>query len=102
NADARSALDKKIAAEAIQLAQVEGSQPAPAPAAPAVRSSQIRADEPVRVPPDLDRHVVGVPDLRALWPYVSPFMLYGKHLGVKGSLEKLAEARDPKFLEIQE
>ncbi|HLF94473.1 MAG TPA: vitamin B12 dependent-methionine synthase activation domain-containing protein, partial [Planctomycetota bacterium] len=43
----------------------------------------------------------GVPDLRALWPYVSPFMLYGKHLGVKGAIDKLVEARDPKFLEIQ-
>jgi len=103
NADARSALDKKIAAEAIQLAQTDtAKEQQVVVAAPAVRSTQIRADEPVRVPPDLERHVVGVPDLRALWPYVSPFMLYGKHLGVKGSLEKLEAARDPKFLEIQE
>jgi 5-methyltetrahydrofolate--homocysteine methyltransferase len=102
NADARSALDRKIAAEAIQLAQGDAAKAETPVAAPAVRSTQIRADEPVRVPPDLERHVVGVPDLRALWPYVSPFMLFGKHLGVKGSLEKLAEARDPKFLEIQE
>src|SRR4029079_12467932 len=72
------------------------------PAAPAVRSSTVKADEPIRVPPDLERHKVEIPDLRALWPYVSPFMLYGKHLGVKGNLEKLAEARDPKYLEIQE
>ena len=102
NRDARSTLDKKIAAEAIQLSQGDAARQETVAVAPAVRSTQIRADEPVRVPPDLDRHVVGVPDLRALWPYVSPFMLYGKHLGVKGSLEKLAEARDPKFLEIQE
>jgi 5-methyltetrahydrofolate--homocysteine methyltransferase len=102
NLDARTALDKRIAAEAIQLAQSDAGKVETLAVAPAVRSTQIRVDEPVRVPPDLDRHVVGVPDLRALWPYVSPFMLYGKHLGVKGSLEKLAEARDPKFLEIQE
>src|SRR5206468_715874 len=98
----RSTLDKRIAAEAITLSQSDAAKEEPVAAAPAVRSTQIRADEPVRVPPDLERHVVGVPDLRALWPYVSPFMLYGKHLGVKGSLEKLAEARDPKFLEIQD
>jgi 5-methyltetrahydrofolate--homocysteine methyltransferase len=102
NADARSALDKKISAEAIQLAQTDVVKVETAAAAAVVRSTLIRADEPVRVPPDLDRHVVGVPDLRALWPYVSPFMLYGKHLGVKGALDKLAESRDPKFLEIQE
>jgi len=101
NPDLRSTLDKKIAAEAITLSQSDAAKVEPVVAAPAVRSTQIRADEPVRVPPDLERHVVGVPDLRALWPYVSPFMLFGKHLGVKGSLEKLAEARDPKFLEIQ-
>jgi 5-methyltetrahydrofolate--homocysteine methyltransferase len=102
NPDLRATLDKKIAAEALTLSQTDAAKEDPVPAAPAVRSTQIRADEPVRVPPDLDRHVVGVPDLRALWPYVSPFMLYGKHLGVKGSLEKLADARDAKFLEIQE
>src|SRR6185436_19283883 len=102
NPDLRTALDKKIAAEAIQLAQSDAAKPEAVVAAPARRSAQVRVDEPVRVPPDLERHVVGVPDLRALWPYVSPFMLYGKHLGVKGALDRLAEARDPKFLEIQE
>jgi 5-methyltetrahydrofolate--homocysteine methyltransferase len=102
NPDLRTALDKKIAAEAIQLAQSDAPRPDAVVAAPARRSTQVRIDEPVRVPPDLERHVVGVPDLRALWPYVSPFMLYGKHLGVKGALDRLAEARDPKFLEIQE
>jgi 5-methyltetrahydrofolate--homocysteine methyltransferase len=102
NPDLRSTLDKKIAAEAITLSQSDAAKELPVAAAPAVRSKQIRAEEPIRVPPDLERHVVGVPDLRALWPYVSPFMLYGKHLGVKGSLEKLEKERDPKYLEIQE
>ena len=102
NPGGRSALDQKIAAEALQLGQADAAKAEPAAPAPSVRSALIRADEPARVPPDLERHVVGVPDLRALWPYVSPFMLYGKHLGVKGALDRLAEARDPKFLEIQE
>jgi len=102
NPEGRGALDRKIAEEALRLAQEE-SAPAPAAApAPAVRSSRIRADEPVRVPPDLERRVGGEPDLRALWPYVSPPMLYGKHLGVKGALDRLAEAKDPKYLEIRE
>jgi 5-methyltetrahydrofolate--homocysteine methyltransferase len=101
NPDSRRVLDQKIAAEAIQLAQADATKPDAVPVAPKVRSSRVRVDEPIRVPPDLDRHRVEVPDLRALWPYVSPFMLYGKHLGVKGNLEKLAEAKDAKFLEIQ-
>jgi 5-methyltetrahydrofolate--homocysteine methyltransferase len=77
-------------------------KPDVAPVVSTVRSPQVKADETIRVAPDLERHRVEIPDLRALWPYVSPFMLYGKHLGVKGNLEKLAEARDAKFLEIQE
>jgi 5-methyltetrahydrofolate--homocysteine methyltransferase len=100
--EGRTALDRKIAEEAIRFAQEESPASVPVPAAPAVRSRRIRADEPVRVPPDLERHVSGAPDLRALWPYVSPAMLYGKHLGVKGAIDRLVEAKDPKFLEIQE
>jgi 5-methyltetrahydrofolate--homocysteine methyltransferase len=102
NPEARSALDRKLAEEALRLAG-EDSAPAPAPApAPAVRSTRIRADEPVRPAPDLERHAGALPDLRALWPYVSPAMLYGKHLGVKGALDRLLEAKDPKFLEVRD
>jgi 5-methyltetrahydrofolate--homocysteine methyltransferase len=102
NPELRATLDRKIAEEAIQLSATDAAKDEKPAPAPAVRSARIRADEPIRVPPDLERHVAGVPDLRALWPYVSPAMLYGKHLGVKGALDRLAEARDPKFLEIQE
>ncbi|HUR38320.1 MAG TPA: methionine synthase, partial [Planctomycetota bacterium] len=102
NLDARKVLNERIAAEALQMGQADAAKVEVVPAAPARRSGAVKADEPIRVPPDLERHKVEVPDLRALWPYVSPFMLYGKHLGVKGNLEKLAEARDPKYLEIQE
>ena len=102
NPELRSALDKKIAEEAIKLAATDAPKEEIVAAAPAVRSSRVRVDEPIRKPPDLERHVVGVPDLRALWPYVSPFMLYGKHLGVKGAIDKLLESRDPTFLEVQE
>jgi 5-methyltetrahydrofolate--homocysteine methyltransferase len=102
NPDLRKVLDQKIAAEAITLSQTDAVKPDVAPVVSTVRSPQVKADETIRVAPDLERHRVEIPDLRALWPYVSPFMLYGKHLGVKGNLEKLAEARDAKFLEIQE
>jgi 5-methyltetrahydrofolate--homocysteine methyltransferase len=102
NPELRRALDRKIAEEAVALAATDAAKDNRPLPAPAVRSTRIRADEPVRIPPDLERHGVGVPDLRALWPYVSPSMLYGKHLGVKGAIDRLIEARDPKFLEIQE
>jgi 5-methyltetrahydrofolate--homocysteine methyltransferase len=100
NPDGRAALDRKIAEEAVKLSADAGA-PAAEPKVETTRPARISPDEPVRMPPDFDRHVVGVPDLRALWPYVNPHMLYGKHLGVKGAVDRLAEARDPKFLEVQ-
>jgi 5-methyltetrahydrofolate--homocysteine methyltransferase len=101
NPEGRGTLDRKIAEEALRLAQDEPAPEKPEVAPAPVRSKRIRAEEPIRIPPDLERHVVGVPDLRALWPYVSPFMLYGKHLGVKGSIPKLIEEKNPQFLEVR-
>ncbi len=101
NVEAREILDRKISAEAEKM----GESGAPVDAAPAVvstvRSRLVRADVPVLSAPDFERHEVSIPDLRAIWPYLNPFMLYGKHLGVKGSIERLIEAKDAKFLEMQ-
>jgi 5-methyltetrahydrofolate--homocysteine methyltransferase len=102
NAGSRAALDRKIAEEALKLAEGEAPKAETVPAAPAVRSRLVRADEPVRVPPDLERHVVDLPDLRALWGYVNRQFLYSKHLGVKGSVERLAAAKDSKLAEVEE
>jgi 5-methyltetrahydrofolate--homocysteine methyltransferase len=100
NKDGRSALDAKIAEEAIRFSTEDTAAPAVAVPVSTVRSSRIRADEPVRVPPDLDRHVTGVPDLRALWPYLNRQFLFAKHLGIKGAVDRLAEAKDAKYLEL--
>ncbi len=102
NLEARAALDRKIAEEALKLAEGEAPRAETVPAAPAVRSGLVRADEPVRVPPDLERHPVEVPDLRALWGYVNRQFLYSKHLGIKGSVERLAAQKDPKLREVEE
>src|SRR5207245_9675527 len=53
-------------------------------------------------PPDLERHVLRDVPLIHLYPYLNLQMLYGKHLGVRGLVERLLEARDPKALEVQE
>jgi 5-methyltetrahydrofolate--homocysteine methyltransferase len=98
----RESLDRKIAEEALKLAGTVADRDEVIVAAPTVRSSQVRADEPIRVPPDLEPHVVGEPDLRALWPYVNRQFLYSKHLGLKGSVERLAAEKDAKLAEIEE
>ena len=43
----------------------------------------------IPVPPDLKLHVVETVLLPDIFPYVNPQMLYAKHLGVRGSIERL-------------
>ena len=52
-------------------------------------------------PPTLER-VEWTRALPEIWKYLNPMMLYGKHLGLKGSVEKLWEQKDPKALELRE
>ena len=52
--------------------------------------------------PHLDRKVRLVPDLREIWSYINPFMLYGRHLGFRGDFEKQLAARDTKAVELFE
>jgi len=68
---------------------------------PAVsRSAKVRADLPIEPVGYLDRKVRLVPDLREVWSYINPFMLFGRHLGYKGDFEKQLAAREPKAVEL--
>lgn len=67
---------------------------------PAVRSSQISASEAVCAPPDFDRHELEY-RLSEVWPYLSRQMLYAKHLGLRGSVDRLEEQNDAKFREVE-
>ncbi len=66
------------------------------------RSPKVRADLPIPSVPYLDTKVRLVPDLREIWGYINPFMLYGRHLGFRGDFEKQFAARDPKAVELFE
>jgi 5-methyltetrahydrofolate--homocysteine methyltransferase len=66
------------------------------------RSPKIRTDLPIPDVPYLDRKLRLVPDLREIWSYINPFMLYGRHLGFRGDFEKRLAERDPKALELFE
>jgi 5-methyltetrahydrofolate--homocysteine methyltransferase len=102
NPAGRATLDQKIVDETRRLETEDAGAPAVVAPVSTVRCSRIRADEPVRVPPDLERHVTGAPDLRALWPYLNRQFLFAKHLGIKGAVDRLAAQKDPKFLELEE
>jgi 5-methyltetrahydrofolate--homocysteine methyltransferase len=70
---------------------------------PAVtRSPRVRADLPIPGVATLERKVRLVPDLREVWSYINPFMLYGRHMGFRGDFEKRFAERDPKAIELFE
>ncbi len=70
--------------------------------APTSRSPSVRVDVPIPQAPYFDLKSRLVPDLRELWTYVNPAMLYGRHLGLRGNFEKLIAERDSRALELQE
>ncbi len=66
------------------------------------RSPKVRADLPIPPVNYLDRKIRLVPDLREIWSYINPFMLFGRHLGFRGDFEKRFAERDPKAVELFE
>jgi 5-methyltetrahydrofolate--homocysteine methyltransferase len=66
------------------------------------RSPRVRADLPIPRVATLERKVRLVPDLREVWSYINPFMLYGRHMGFRGDFERRFEEREPKAVELFE
>src|SRR5712671_3102663 len=66
------------------------------------RSPRVRMDLPIPGVQYLERKVRLVPDLREVWGYVNPFMLFGRHMGFRGDFEKRLAERDPKAVELSE
>jgi 5-methyltetrahydrofolate--homocysteine methyltransferase len=64
------------------------------------RSPKVRTDLPIPAAPYLERKVRLVPDLREVWSYINPYMLYGRHMGFRGDFERQLAARDPKAVEL--
>jgi len=72
------------------------------PASKPARSPRIRTDLPIPRVQYLDLKVRLVPDLREIWSYINPYMLYGRHLGFRGDFEKHLAERDSKAVELFE
>jgi len=63
-------------------------------------SPKVRRDLPIPGVATLERKVRLVPDLRKLWSYINPFMLYGRHMGYRGDFERHLAAREAKAVEL--
>ncbi|HKW64889.1 MAG TPA: methionine synthase [Candidatus Acidoferrum sp.] len=73
-----------------------------APLPKVARSPRIRVDLPIPPVSYLERKIRLVPDLREVWGYINPYMLYGRHLGFRGDFEKHLAERDPRAIELFE
>ena len=99
DASARPALEREV--EEIQAADRLDAAEAPSAgdgqtAAPAI----VRRDLPAPAAPDYDRHVEDL-DLDKVWRFLNPQMVYGKHLGLRGSVKKLEEAGDERLAKLR-
>jgi 5-methyltetrahydrofolate--homocysteine methyltransferase len=52
-------------------------------------------------PPDLKRHLLNDLPMDQIFGFLNPQMLFGKHLGVRGSVRRLLEAGDEKVAELK-
>lgn len=67
-----------------------------------VERSKISVDAPVYQPPDLVRHTLRNYPIGHILPYVNMQMLMGHHLGLKGNVEQLLAAGDPKAVQLKQ
>jgi 5-methyltetrahydrofolate--homocysteine methyltransferase len=96
-------LDKlRIEQDGLRAGADAAASAAPAPAVAVAARSAVCQTVPVPRPPDLDPHVLRRVPLAHIYPYLNLQMLLGKHLGVKGSVQRLLAEGDPKTVEINE
>jgi 5-methyltetrahydrofolate--homocysteine methyltransferase len=103
SAVARDRLVERVRAEQAALTAAdargsEGARAVPAPERPRARLERI----PPPTPPDLEPHLLRDVPLPHIYPYLNLQMLYGKHLGLRGVVERLLASGDPKALELHE
>jgi 5-methyltetrahydrofolate--homocysteine methyltransferase len=99
----RDGLVERVRAEQTALTAAdakggEGARLVQAPERPRARLERI----PAPTPPDLEPHLLRDVPLPHIYPYLNLQMLYGKHLGLRGLVERLLASGDPKARELHE
>lgn len=97
----RESLEREVATLVLedQVEAVEGIAAAAVETAP--RRPTVSRDLAAPRPSDLERHVERL-DLDEVWSLLNPQMLYGKHLGLRGSVERLREEGDEKLRKLEQ
>jgi len=83
-----------------QLAVNAAASKVAAVTASTTERSEVAADAPICAAPDFDRHILRDIPLAQVLPFLNRQMLYTKHLGLTGSVEKLLAAGDEKTLKL--
>jgi 5-methyltetrahydrofolate--homocysteine methyltransferase len=97
--DKRAGLEEEVAV--VRAEDQAAASPSRAPFGETTqRSSTIHLDLEAPTPPHLDR-VAEELDLEEVWAQINPQMLYGKHLGLKGSVKQLEAKHDPKLAKLE-
>lgn len=95
-------LDKLEQRKAKTIAKLQTVNTKAVKAQKPIRRSKVNKRAPIFTPPDLERHVLRNYAISHLRPYLNEQMLLGRHLGIKGNVEKLLAAGDEKAWEIKE
>ena len=99
-APTREALTQRVKREQAALSADVAEAPGPAKAPAAAAPTRVRVAVPE--PPDFAPHILRDVPLAHVYPYLNLQMLYGKHLGLRGLVERLLADGDPKARELRE
>jgi 5-methyltetrahydrofolate--homocysteine methyltransferase len=106
---AKDAMDGLALANRLQQGEIEYSKQKQqtmseniATKAAVILKSNISTTVPVFKPFDLERHVIKEFSLSHIEPYINWQMLLGHHLGLKGKVKELLEAKDEKAVMLKE
>ena len=99
-----AALRGELQGRRAKLAEEQRARPAPVKApVRTARAAHIPLLEMVPQPPDLERHVVTNTPLDQIWRFINPVMLYGRHLGARGSAARaLGTAQEAQLASTEE
>jgi 5-methyltetrahydrofolate--homocysteine methyltransferase len=99
----RQALIARIREEQQSLVRGAGApKPVAAVTTATPSRSVVRRDLAVPPAPDYDRHLLRNVPLGEVFAYINPIMLYGKHLGLRGQIDKLLAEKDEKAIKLHE